>query len=155
MLHPLPVAESYSILSPEAVSRVEPLRWAQQAKTFLGADVSVEGGSGDDMTLVIAPAGGGSGTRVGVRSLPVGECPDVMIAANRGVEAIGGAGMDVLVARTQRVWQVELVDDRRLSLVAAALLASVLLGPIVPPDEVTIYGVKGARVRLEKMGWAI
>jgi hypothetical protein len=29
----------------------------------------------------------------------------------------------------------------------------VLLGPIVPPDEATIYGVRGARVRLEKLGW--
>jgi hypothetical protein len=33
------------------------------------------------------------------------------------------------------------------------LLASVLLGPIVPPDEETIFGVKGARTRLNARGW--
>jgi hypothetical protein len=33
------------------------------------------------------------------------------------------------------------------------VLALVLLAPIVPPDETTIFGVKGARQRLEARGW--
>lgn len=159
-MRPLGANEAYSILSPDAIFRVEPGRWAQQARTFLDAEVSVEGATEADIVFSIAPLASGSGpkdpTRVAVRTLPIGACPELLAAANRGVDAIGGAGMDVLVARAQRVWQVALVvdgGDARAPLVAAALLASVLLGPIVPPDEVTIYGVRGARVRLDKLGW--
>lgn len=144
MLNPLPPTECYSILSAEPISRVEPLRWAHQAKTFLDAEIEVEAATEDDIFVRVGVL------RVPVRSFPVGDCPDVMMAANRGVDAIGGAGMDVLVRRAQRVWQVALVD-RRASLLVAALLASVLLGPIVPPDEVTIYGVRGARQRLDHL----
>jgi hypothetical protein len=59
--------------------------------------------------------------------------------------------MDVLVARARRVWQIPMGPDRRAALTLAALLASIWLGPVVPPDEVVIYGVKGARERLEQL----
>lgn len=154
-MRPLEVTEAYSILAPDAIFRVEAARWVHQARTFLDAAVAVEGGTGDDIVIAVAPVVGGVPTRVTVQTLPIAECPEVMVAARRGVDAIGGAGMDVLVARAQRIVQVALAveGDPRAPLLVAALLASVLLGPIVPPDEVTIYGVRGARVRLEKLGW--
>jgi hypothetical protein len=80
----------------------------------------------------------------------------VFSAADAGVRAIGGAGMDALVAKAKRVWQVgravEGAGDARAPLVLAAALATVMLAPVVPPDEVTIFGVRGARMRLETMG---
>jgi hypothetical protein len=154
-MRPLGWTEAYSVLSPEAISRVEPARWSQQARTFLDAVVAVEGDPiSDTFELTVAPPAG-EATRVMVASFPIAETPEIVAAAERGVAAIGGAGMDALVARAQRVWQIaNRVDgDPRAPLVAAALLAMVLLGPIVPPDEATIYGVRGARVRLEKLGW--
>ncbi len=144
------------MLSPEPIPRVEAARWAQQARTFLDAIMTVEGDPmSDSLALTVAPLRAPHITRVPVQTLPLADCPAILAAAERGVGAIGGAGMDVLVARATRVWQVpRAVDgDPRAPLVVAALLASVLLGPIVPPDEVTIYGVRGARVRLEKLGW--
>lgn len=154
-MQPLDPTEAFSILAPESNSRVDALRWAQQARTFLDAEVSVEGDPSTDTFHLSIASIGGSPTRVGVRTLPREACPEVFAAADRAVEAIGGAGMDVLVARAARVWQIaRVVDgDVRAPLVAAALLALVLLGPIVPPDEAAIYGVRGARLRLEKRGW--
>jgi hypothetical protein len=92
-----------------------------------------------------------------VVTVPVERAPSVRAAANRGAAAIGGAGMDVLVARARRLWQVRAAvpegGDARAPLAVAAVLASVHGAPIVPPDEVTIFGVKGARLRLEARGW--
>lgn len=155
-MRPLGWDEAYSVLSPEPIPRVEPARWAHQARTFLDAIMTVEGGPmSDDLALTVASVRAPRITRVPVQTLPLADCPAILAAAERGVAAIGGAGMDVLVARATRVWQLarDVDGDPRAPLVAAALLASVLLGPIVPPDEVTIYGVRGARVRLEKLGW--
>ena len=74
-----------------------------------------------------------------------------------GARAIGGAGFDVLVGRTRRVWQIATSrvsgDDARAPLVVAAVAASILLAPIVPPEGGAIVGVKGARVRLSAAGW--
>src|SRR5207245_152176 len=78
--------------------------------------------------------------------------------ARAPVEAIGGAGFELLVPRTRTVWQVDARPvagmDTRAPIVIAALLASVLLAPVVPPEGGAIFGVKGARLRLEAMGWA-
>jgi hypothetical protein len=154
-MRPLPRAEAFTIFSPEAVPRVEAARWSQQARTFLDAEVVVLGeASGtlpDLATVELAVAG----TPVTLRTFPISLESELLEAADRGVRAIGGAGFDVLVARAKRIWQIPIaVDgDPRAPLVVAALLASVLLGPIVPPDEETIFGVKGARTRLSKLGW--
>lgn len=110
---------TYAVLAPTDESP-DPARLAHYARTFLDAELS------PDLRL---------------ESKPVEQCPDVIERANRGVEAIGGAGMDALVARTRRVWFTD-------SLLVAATLAGTLLGPIVPFDEITIFGVKGARARL-------
>jgi hypothetical protein len=65
------------------------------------------------------------------------------------------AGMDALVAKAQRIWQIsnEVTsgDDCHAPLTVAAILASVFLAPIVPPEGSTIFGVKGARERLERL----
>jgi hypothetical protein len=92
-----------------------------------------------------------------LRSAPRDAATEVLAAADAGVRFIGGAGFDALVARTARVWQVARSvapdGDARAPLVMAAAIATALLAPVVPPDEVTIYGVRGARVRLGREGW--
>jgi len=92
-----------------------------------------------------------------VVTVPIERASNVRAAALAGAAAIGGAGFDALVARARRVWQVrrepEEGSDARAPLLLSAVLASVFLGPIVPPGGGTIFGVKGARERLEKEGW--
>ena len=159
-MRPLPTESAFTVYSPEPGTRVDSARWAHQARTFLDARVDVRdvmGGTTSDIATVEIDVGPpvGAATRIAVRTFPISETPELIAAAERGVAAIGGAGFDALVARATRVWQVprEVPGDPRTPLVLAAVIASVLLGPIVPPDEVTIFGVKGARMRLQARGW--
>jgi hypothetical protein len=164
-VEPLPVKESWSLLSPEPDARIDEPRWAHQASTFFRASLTLvqrklyPSGTtplADAVEVDIAPRGGDA-TRVLVVTVPLDRAPDVRHAAAEAVAAIGGAGMDALVARARRVWQVRATvaegGDARAPLCAAAVLASIYLAPIVPPDETVIFGVKGARERLDARGF--
>ena len=65
-------------------------------------------------------------------------------------EAQGRAGgMSRLARRCESVWEVDAIEDRPLDWLFLALLASVLLGPILPSDGSTLLGVRSARLRSE------
>jgi hypothetical protein len=86
---------------------------------------------------------------IGVRRVTT----DDLGAASRA-EARGNAfGMAALAARCSHVWSVSVVEQSPpwLLLECCALLASVALGPILPPDEDTLMGVRSARERAEKL----
>jgi len=64
-------------------------------------------------------------------------------------EARAPAGLALLAKRCPTVWLVEAATpDDRIALRIAAILASVLLGPIMPPARDAIFGVKTARLTL-------
>ena len=68
-------------------------------------------------------------------------------------EARGRAGgMAQLAARCQALWVITPEGEIRGSaeLQLSALLASVALGPVLPADGSTLYGVRGAMERAEK-----
>jgi len=60
--------------------------------------------------------------------------------------------MSLLAARCPAIWDIEpeaeVTDTAELQL--SALLASVALGPVMPSDQSTLYGVRGAMERAEK-----
>ena len=60
-------------------------------------------------------------------------------------------GLALLARRCQAVWIVERADGEpdRLALLLSAILASVLLGPILDPARGELFGVKTARAKLE------
>lgn len=166
LVKPFAPGEAWSLLSPDASSRVVAPSWAHQASTFFRANLSVVGEkrypSGaeplvDVIEVDIARRGEEKATRVVVVTTPLDRAPDVRESAERGVRAIGGAGFDVLLSRARRLWQARAIvpedGDKAAPLAVAAVLALVFLAPIVPPNEETIFGVKGARERLEKLGW--
>jgi hypothetical protein len=73
--------------------------------------------------------------------------------AAEAAEARGQAGgMALLAARCPGVWVVTAENDVSGSaeLQLTALLASVALGPVLPADQSTLYGVRGAMERAEK-----
>lgn len=73
--------------------------------------------------------------------------------AAEAAEARGRAGgMSLLAARCPVVWTVtsEGTASGSAELQLCALLASVALGPVMPEDESTLYGVRGAMERAEK-----
>jgi hypothetical protein len=63
--------------------------------------------------------------------------------------AAGTTGMALLAQRCATVWLVEGGHEDRVALLVAAIFASVLLGPIVPPRGDEAFGVRTARLRLE------
>lgn len=66
--------------------------------------------------------------------------------------AQGSTGMALLAQRCPTVWLIETEggEEDRVALTLAAILASVLLGPIVPPRGDRVFGVRTARLELEK-----
>lgn len=74
--------------------------------------------------------------------------------AAEAAEARGKAGgMSLLAGRCGAVWSIipegEVTGSAELQL--SALLASVALGPVLPEDESTLYGVRGAMERAERL----
>ncbi|MEO5731029.1 MAG: hypothetical protein ABI134_08350 [Byssovorax sp.] len=166
MLEPLPIDGSWTLLAPEAESRVDAARWTHQAETFFRATLRVVQEKRypagtlpivDAVEVEIAPRGAETTTRVLVVTLPIDRVMAAKRAGDAGARAIGGAGMDLLVGKAKHVWQIAgTVEDGGNALAPLALagvLASLLLAPIVPPGAGTIFGVKGARERLSAAGW--
>jgi hypothetical protein len=162
----LPPGEAWTLLSPEADARVDAARWAHQAVTFFGARLAVvqekryPAGTlpiADRMEIDLSEKGAATTARVVVVTLPIDRAPEALAAGYAGARAIGGAGFDAILPRTRRLWQVrERLDapgDARAPLAVAAVLASLLLAPIVPPEGGAIFGVKGARERLARRGF--
>jgi hypothetical protein len=164
---PLDPGEAWTLLAPEPDALVDAPRWAHQARTFFRTALTVVQAKrypsgtlplADLFELDLATAADGGATRVLVVTVPADRAPEALAAGAAGARAIGGAGFDALVPRTRRVWQVRAKlgpagGDPRAPLAAAAILASILLAPIVPPEGGAIFGVKTARERLAARGW--
>jgi len=156
---------AYSLFDPEPVARVSAARWQALAARHLGAALVVYGAAPEDAAgpvslSVRVEALTGEGRDFGtvrVVSVAAAEAQALVAHGNACAVAMGGAGMDALMARTRRVWQVERAPHdgtlRVAGLLVAATLCLDLLGPVAPPDERCLVGIKGLRVRLEALGW--
>jgi hypothetical protein len=102
----------------------------------------------DAARIVIA---GGDGTVAGTR-LCFGrevEAGD-LAAAEEAERAMGTYGLSLLAQRCKTIWMiVPDTDEDRPALTLAAIFASTMLGPILSPGGLEIYGVRGARLKLE------
>jgi len=161
----MPVHSAYTLFSPDPTARIDIALLANKARTFFATALEInpvkaypdgQTPESDVVHVDIHPLGkrDALSTRVLVITWPLERDPQFREVGEAGARAIGGAGMDVLVARAKRIWQVSKDvmhgNDRHAPLRVAAILASVLLAPIVPPEGNTMYGVKGARERLER-----
>lgn len=63
------------------------------------------------------------------------------------------AGMAALAARCPTIWDVEPVgaDSELARLNLCAILAAAALGPVLPDDGSTLYGVRGAMERVDRL----
>jgi len=153
-----PADQAWTLFAREDDSRMLEARWRQQAKRFFGASVSV------------APSKdypGGGQPRFDRASVAVGRDPDwtgrltlQTFPADHAEPlrcealALADGGMDTLIQRSPRIWQWRRDDqgsEPRAELLLAALLASVLLGPVWAPGERGVFGVRGARERLARL----
>jgi hypothetical protein len=86
-------------------------------------------------------------------SVHVRKVADVDLQAARDAEVRGRAGgMAALAARCPTVWEIEPADGTEFSAVMhlCAIVAFAHLGPVLPPDGSTLFGVRGARERAGK-----
>ena len=62
------------------------------------------------------------------------------------------AGMATLAARCPTIWEVDPIgeDSEPARLNLCAILAAVALGPVLPDDHGTLFGVRGAMERVER-----
>jgi hypothetical protein len=102
-----------------------------------------------DAARIVVASGDGtsSGTRL-VHGRAVD--PADVAAAEEAERAMGTYGLALLAQRCKTIWTVvPEVEDDRAALTIAAIFASTMLGPILSPGGREIYGVRGARLKLE------
>ncbi len=73
--------------------------------------------------------------------------------ANGAEAASRASGMALLAERCRYVWAIEPEGDQveQATLTLCGVLASVGLGPVMPDDHSTLFGVRGAMERIEKL----
>jgi hypothetical protein len=128
------------------------------ARRFFGAEIDVLSASApeqpDLMQAVVslrfesARYPGRGNFRIESRQTTPGDREAAEAAEVRGK----AGGMALLAARCPALWLITAEGDVSGSaeLQLSALLASVALGPVLPSDESTLYGVRGAMERAER-----
>lgn len=79
--------------------------------------------------------------------------PHDLADARRAEELGHAAGMASLAERCPTIWEVEPVgeDSELARLNLCGILASIALGPVLPDDGSTLYGVRGAMERVNRL----
>jgi hypothetical protein len=151
---------SYVVFAQSPDARIDIGAWTSHAERFFGtrlgltADKRYAPGQvprADDARFVVAP----DGETPGIREASARPCEagDVALATRADERAgPGGTGLALLARRCQTVWLVSrVVDPDPLALRLAAILASVMLGPILDPMTPELFGVKTARAKLQAL----
>lgn len=151
-----PLERSYAIFAQRADAALDIEAIKRQAERFFASRVGLTvdkhyddvAPENDAARVVIA---GGDGTSSGTR-LCVGRPVDAadLAAAEAAERAMGTYGLALLAQRCKTIWLVvpEIEEDRA-ALTLAAIFASHMLGPIMSPGGQELYGVRGARLKLE------
>jgi hypothetical protein len=155
-----PREEAYTVFGQRRDARFEMDAWERHAAQFFATRVGLtiakrydrEGGAApvvDVARIVIAPNDGPPGTRFCFARPREGADFDVAEAAD--IRA-GSPGLGLLARRCEYVWLVVAEGESdRVALLGAAIIASVVLGPILSPDQRELFGVRTARAKLEKL----
>lgn len=147
---------TYAVFSQRADVRLDIDAVKRQAERFFAARVglTVDKRYSDlapeqDAARVVISSGDGtsSGTRLCYGRLA--EAAD-LAAAEAAERAMGTYGLALLAQRCRSIWLiVPEVEEDRAALTLAAIFASQMLGPIMSPGGNELYGVRGARLKLE------
>jgi len=144
----------YLLFSQQPALEPDVFALVQQARTFFKAELSCFarhfGGNGTDswgrlgVRLQFRDDAQPVSFQLRVRWATAGDQAEAEQAELRGK----AAGMATLARRCRVVWELDPAEhSERQLLLLCALLASVWLGPILPPDKSTLFGVRGARER--------
>lgn len=150
----------FTVFAQRPDARVELATWQQHAARFFEArvglvvDKSYDTHRGfphvDAARVVIAPPNAPGATRYCFARPREG---DDLAAAEDADIAAGSPGLGLLARRCPVVWLVVAEDgDDGAALLFSAILASVVLGPILAPDQRALFGVRTARAKLATLG---
>lgn len=86
---------------------------------------------------------------IAARAISPADLDDARVAEERG----RAAGMSSLAERCHSLWEIHVLseDAELASLNLCGILASVALGPVLPDDGATLYGVRGSMERVERL----
>ncbi len=148
--------EAFTVFAQRSDAIVEANLWERHAAQFFSTKVglTIEKKYGevapptvDAARVIVAPPEAPPGTRL-VYGRPRED--DDFAAADAADARAGSTGLDLLAKRCGYVWLVVSEgDDDRLAMLLAAIVASVVLGPILSPDQEALFGVRTARAKLE------
>lgn len=113
--------------------------------------IEASGSAGDHVELCLRSEKHGYEARLSIRSRATS--PHDLADARQAEELGRAAGMATLAERCPTIWEVEPVgaDSELARLNLCAILASVALGPVLPDDGATLYGVRGAMERVARL----
>jgi hypothetical protein len=153
------VLEALVVFAQRAGADVDAAGWDAHAQRFFATGLGLvdsgpqdpgQAAAGVTFRFVIIPRAAPQGIRaVTVR----GAAEEDFFQAEQADVRAGGGGLALVARRCRAVWLVEreaLVDS--LSLRLAAILASVLLGPILDTVSEELFAVKTARAKIEAAG---
>jgi hypothetical protein len=129
--------------------RVDVVGLRASAARHFDCDLELEEDSPDSVRGSLARRGDGARATFRIRARPRTETD--LRRATCAEQAGRAAGMAALAARCPSVWVVEPLDTADAAAVhtLCAVMASTALGPVLPPDDSTLYGVRGALARAD------
>ena len=146
----------FKVFAQREDARVELATWRRQAAQFFATELGLAQDPPEgppfprsaEVEVMIATRDGATGRR---RCVGRPREEEDLREADAAEARAGTSGLALLAKRCPMVWLVypEAGDDR-VALRIAAILASTLLGPIVAPGGEAIFGVKTARLMLER-----
>jgi hypothetical protein len=156
-LEPPQRSAAFTVFAQRTDARLETDLWARHASQFFESELKLTAAKRyvfdppqvDAAHVVITTPQGLEATRLCyVRPRENDDLRAAEVADSRA----GNPGMSGLARRCKMVWLVELEgEEDEAALRIAAILASVVLGPILSPDGEELFGVRTARAKLEKV----
>jgi hypothetical protein len=155
-LDPPPREEAFTVFAQRTDARMELAQWQRHAEQFfdtrlgLSDDKRYPDGfpSVDAAIVIVATKTGQDGARL---CFGRARTRDDLAAAEDADARGGSAGLGLLAKRCGVVWLVTAFDQEdKVALRIAAIIASVVLGPILSPDQQDLFGLRTARRKLEE-----
>jgi hypothetical protein len=150
-------ARALMVFAQREDARVDLVMWKRHAEDFFDARLALNVAKDypegyprvDAVGVVLSPRGGPPEAQRLCYGRPRRD--DDLRAAEDADSLAGNTGLGLLAKRCASVWLVVMEETAdRTALLLAAILASVVLGPILSPEG-ALFGVKTARGKLETM----
>jgi hypothetical protein len=147
-------AEAYTVFAQQSDARLDASAWERNAKQFFDSELRL---TRPKQYGAAAPTTDGAHIMLTPKSRPAGmrnvffrpRTDADMASADEAERAAGGGGMALLAKRCRMVVLVTLASrEDEVALRLAAIIASVVLGPILAPDAPELFGVRTARSKL-------